>query len=333
MRVLAYVTTHNAADVIDRTIDLLCRQTRPPDTILIVDNASTDGTPDRKFPERVRVVRNGANLGTSGGIPIGFRYAMEHGFDWMWILDDDSRPDAEALATLLDLYASWPTSLQEETAFVACLPVDPQSAFSSVAASPEEGQRLHGVMFTPEGRAIVTPAPEQRYYQCHMMSIWSGSLFRLAAVRQIGLPNPDYFIDRGELEYAYRVMKAGYKGFIHQNAFVRHNVRGPSMLSKPVKVGPITLRLFDLAPYRCYYLCRNTLYFTLYELTDGPLAKFTELCRVRSRAGRSFMSGVAWQTALFTLNFALRPRTHGAQVNACLRGIWHGVTGNMAARY
>jgi len=332
MRVLACVTTYNAADVIDRTVESLCRQTRPPETILIVDNASTDGTPDRKYPDRVTVVRNTADLGTSGAIPIGFHYAQGRGFDWMWILDDDSDPDPEALATLLDLYASWPTSLRRETAFIACLPVDPQSAFSSADASPEDGQRLHGVLFTPNGRAVVTPAPKQIYYQCHM-TIWSGSLFRLAAVRQIGLPNPHYFMDRGELEYAYRVMKAGYKGFIHQGAVVRHNVRGPSMISKPVKVGPITLRFYDLAPYRCYYVCRNTLYFTLYDLAEGRLVKFRELWRVRSRPGRSLMSGVAWQSALFTMNFALRPRTHAAHVNACLRGIWHGITGNIAARY
>ena len=84
---------------------------------------------------------------------------------------------------------------------------------------------------------------------------------------------------------------------------------------------------------RCYYISRNSLYFTLYDLTDGPLAKFRELFRVRSRPGRGFMSGVAWQAALFTVHFALLPRTHGAQIRACLRGIWDGLTGNIAARY
>ena len=97
--------------------------------------------------------------------------------------------------------------------------------------------------------------------------------------------------------------------------------------------GPITLKFFEAAPIRCYYICRNTLYFTIYELTDGPLAKFRELFRVLATRGRSTPSGIAWQTALFTLNFALRPLGHGAQVRACLRGVWHGLTGNIAARY
>jgi hypothetical protein len=154
----------------------------------------------------------------------------------------------------------------------------------------------------------------------------------LAAIRQIGLPNPDYFLDRGELEYMYRVMKAGYKGFIHQDAIVRQNIRGEPM-PRRVQGGEITLKFFEAAPLRCYYICRNTLYFTIYGLAEGPLAKFRELFQLRSRAGRSAPSGIAWQTALFTLNFALRPRHHAAQIHACLLGIWHGLTGNIAARY
>lgn len=45
------------------------------------------------------------------------------------------------------------------------------------------------------------------------------------------------------------------------------------------------------------------------------------------------MSGVAWEAALLTLHFTLRPRTHGAQIRACLRGIRDGLTSNIAARY
>lgn len=322
MRVLAHIHTFNDADIIDGTVDAVRRQTRPPDAILIVDNASTDGTLDREFPEQVRIFRNAANAGTSGAVRTGFEQALENGFDWIWILDADSVPEPDALARMLDLYDGWPGSLQEETAFIACSPLD-----------QADGRALHGRLFTPQGRLLVTPAPEQRVYPCHV-TIWSGCLYRLAAVRRIGLPNPDYVLDRGELEYAYRVMKSGYKAFIHQDAVIRHNIRGAGSLTKEnFKLGPVSLTWFELPPIRCYYLCRNTLYFTLYDVTDGYLAKFRELWRLRSRPGRSPMSGVAWQAALFTMNFMLRPRTHGAQIRACLRGVWHGLTGNIAARY
>jgi hypothetical protein len=95
----------------------------------------------------------------------------------------------------------------------------------------------------------------------------------------------------------------------------------------------LSLPIYELPPLRCYYTLRNTLYFALYEQAEGRLSAFRELWRVRSRPGRGVLSGVAWQAVLLTLNFALRPRNHGAQIVACLRGIWHGVTGNIAARY
>ena len=320
MRVLAHIHTLNEAAVIERAVAGLERQTRRPDGLIIVDNGSTDGTLDRAFPEWATIIRNPENVGVSGSIRNGLTYAFEHGFDLIWILDADSVADPEALATLLGEYASWPSSRQEETAFIACLPLD----------QPEDYPR-HGRLFTPYGRVVISPPGDQRCYQCHV-TVWSGSLYRLAAVRRIGLPNPDYFLDRGELEYGYRVMKAGYKGFIHQDAVIRHNIRGEPLPTR-IRGGPITLNFFEAAPLRCYYVCRNTLYFTIYDLTDGLLAKFRVLFRLRSRPGRSAPSGIAWQTALFTLNFALRPRGHGTQILACLRGIWHGLTGNIAARY
>jgi glycosyltransferase involved in cell wall biosynthesis len=319
MRVLAHIHTFNEAAVIEQAIAGVELQTRRPDALIIVDNGSTDGTLDRAFPEWATIIRNPENVGVSGSIGNGIRYALEYGFDWIWLLDADAVADPEALATLLDEYASWPSSRQQEAAFIACLPLD----------QPDNDPR-QGCLFTPHGRVVVAPAPDQRCYQCDL-SIWSGCLYRLDAVKRIGLPNPDYFLDRGELEYSYRMVKAGYKGFIHQDAIVRQNIRGEP-LPKRIRNGPITLDFFEAAPHRCYYICRNTLYFTIYDSTDGPLAKSRELFRVLATPGRSAPSGIAWQTALFTLNFALRPLSHGAQIRACLRGVWHGLTGNIAPR-
>jgi GT2 family glycosyltransferase len=320
MKILAHIHTFNADDIIDRTLDAVRTQTRPPDAILLVDNASADGTLNRVFPEEVTIVRNHENLGVSGAIPIGFKHALDRDFDWMWILDHDSVPEPNALETLLELYSSWPQNLRDQAAFVACLPRD-----------EPDGRPRHGRIFTRRGRILLNPPPMPRYYQCHV-TIWSGSLYRLSAVREIGLPNRDYVMDRGELEYTYRVMKAGYKGFIHQDAVLRHNIRAEP-LSQLRKLGPISLEFVESPPMRCYYVCRNSLYFTLYDFAEGRLARLRELWRVRSRPGRSVLSGIAWQAALFTLNFAVRPHTQREQFRACLRGIWHGVTGNMKARY
>jgi len=309
MRVLAHIHTFNDADVIDRSIEAVLRQTRPVDGIVVVDNASTDGILERPSLKNTTVLRNPENLGASGAVATGLRFALEQDYDWIWILDSDSIPEPDALEKLLDLYTGWPESLQDQTAFLACQP-----------RSWSDGQPAHGEIFTRRGIDIAWPPPDKRYYPVHAV-IWSGCLYRLAAVRQIGFPNLNYFMDGGDRAYGYRVMRAGYKGFIHQDAVLRQNIRGPVSF-KPVKrkLGPFIVTFFEIPPLRCYYACRNALYFALYDY---------DLAEGRSRLVLRTVLGLARLTA----NFVLRPWGHGAQILACFRGLWHGVTGNVVARY
>jgi GT2 family glycosyltransferase len=307
MRVLAHIHTFNDADIIDGAIEAILRQTRPVDGILVVDNASTDGTLDRPFLEHATILRHHENLGTSGAVHSGFRFALDHDYDWIWLFDADSVPEPDALQKLLELYAGWPQSQQDETGFLACL-------YYNVG----DGEPHHGGLFTRTGSAPSRPVPEVRHYLCHF-TIWSGCLYRLAAVRQIGLPNANYVLDGGEGEYAYRVMKAGYKAFIHQDAVLHHNVRGHSAVTAvKVKVGPAKITFYEFPAIRCYYACRNVLYFNLYDFAE----------RSPWLVLRTVMS-----VTILMVKFLVRPRNHRDQIVACFRGIWHGATGNIAARY
>src|SRR5260221_1260092 len=123
MRILAYMHTFNDAAVIEQLLEGLRRQTRPLDAILIVDNASTDGTLDRTFPENVTIVRNPENLGTAGAVKIGCAHALEHGFDWVWIFDADSVPEPDALEKLLDFFGRLPPQKQERVCFLLGKPL------------------------------------------------------------------------------------------------------------------------------------------------------------------------------------------------------------------
>jgi rhamnosyltransferase len=307
MRILAHIHTFNDADILDQTIEAMRAQTYPVDGIVIVDNGSTDGTLERLSVKQVSVVRHPENRGTSGAVYSGFRFALDQGYDWIWVFDADSAPEPDALKRLLGLYMSWPPSLQKETAFLACLHHNVQ-----------DGIRQHGRRFSGRRFGQVKPRPDEIYYPCHV-NIWSGCLYRLAAVRQIGLPNPDYVLDWGEGEYGYRVMKAGYKGFIHQHAVLRHNIRG--YISRvPIEIahGETTFKIYELSPTRCYYSCRNRIYFMIYEF----------------REGRIWQVFIAVAGALnLMMSFVVKPRYRGKQLLACVRGLWHGLTGNIAARY
>lgn len=324
MRILAHIHTFNDADIIDRTIEAILSQTRPVDGILVVDNGSTDGTLCQESIKHATVLRHGENLGTSGAVVSGMQFAIEHNYDWIWIFDADSIVQPDALEKLLGLYASWPRPLQDEVAFLACLP-----------RNQRDGRPYHGGIFTSRGIALMDPSSEQPDYPCHI-TIWSGCLYRVAAVCQIGLPNQDYVLDWGEFEYGARVMRARFRGFIHQDAVLEHNIRGsPSLHPIDVRIGRTTATFYEFPPIRCYYMCRNTLYFVFHDFAGreyGYLSSaFWYGLRFQARPGP--VRGVVWRVLRLTANFLLRPGGNRKKIRACFRGIWHGIIGNLSARY
>jgi len=97
-------------------------QTRPPDDVILVDNASSDGTADaiaRLFPQ-VIIHRLSENLGPAGGFAAGFTEAMRRGCDFIWGIDDDVVISAHCLEHLLAHAMAGPL----EVVFPTRLPAD-----------------------------------------------------------------------------------------------------------------------------------------------------------------------------------------------------------------
>lgn len=77
-----------------------------PCDILIVNNASTDATEAyalelQQKDSRVKYYNTGANLGGAGGFNYGMRQAVEAGYEFVWVMDDDCIPRPKALEELL----------------------------------------------------------------------------------------------------------------------------------------------------------------------------------------------------------------------------------------
>jgi GT2 family glycosyltransferase len=307
MCILAHIHTMNDAAVIEQALEGLRRQTRPPDAILIVDNASTDGSLDRSFPEGVTIIRNPENLGTSGTVRIGFAHALEHGFDWVWIFDADSVPDPDVLENLLAFFERLPPEKQEQVCFLTG---------PSLTATGEIKQQP--ISLEGAGMQFLPLASVEEFTQCDCV-LWSGSLFRTAAVARIGLPMADYVLDIAELEYGYRARQLGFTSYVVHNSAIHHDVgRNAGAAHRLFRLGPISLKLFEISPTRCYYSVRNGIYFWLYQSKPRHM---TVALRAIARA------------FVFTFGFAVRPFSHRPQLAACIRGIRDGLTAHMERRY
>ncbi len=103
MRLAAVVVTHNRLDRLRATLPGLLAE--PVGRVVVVDNASDDGTADwlaTCADARCRVLRLPGNLGGAGGFEAGMRLlAEEEDPDWTLLLDDDAWPEPGAIAAFL----------------------------------------------------------------------------------------------------------------------------------------------------------------------------------------------------------------------------------------
>lgn len=112
--IAAVVVTYNRKDLLLECIGCLQAQDfsaapNAADTtldILIIDNASTDGTPEALQPlieqNAIHYYNTGANLGGAGGFNYGMRKAVEEGYDYVWVMDDDCMPHPDTLLGFLN---------------------------------------------------------------------------------------------------------------------------------------------------------------------------------------------------------------------------------------
>ncbi len=112
MKTAIIILTWNAGDIAIQCLQTLARQQQAPDTVLVVDNASSDGTPERiaqHFPN-VSLIRNSKNLGFSAGMNIGIRalQATDNPPDIVILLNQDTLLDPQWLGEIVAPFESSP---------------------------------------------------------------------------------------------------------------------------------------------------------------------------------------------------------------------------------
>lgn len=104
-KVVAVVVTYNRKDLLRQCIDHLMAQRGTVPDILVIDNASTDGTAEMMMPlvraGQIRYENTGDNLGGAGGFEYGTRVALRCGYEYVWLMDDDTLPRPDALDALI----------------------------------------------------------------------------------------------------------------------------------------------------------------------------------------------------------------------------------------
>ena len=102
-QIAAIVVTYNRKELLLRCLEKILGQEGISCDVLVVDNASTDETQQAVQQiknSRVKYRNTGKNLGGAGGFNFGMRWALEDGYEYLWIMDDDTLPEKDALCQL-----------------------------------------------------------------------------------------------------------------------------------------------------------------------------------------------------------------------------------------
>ncbi|KGA94339.1 glycosyltransferase family 2 protein [Leptospirillum ferriphilum] len=214
-KVFVVLVTYNRKDLLLECLDGLFRQTRPIDGLVLIDNASTDGTADalyaqkllpelpptndrsvwefrqesRQDGERTFVyLRLPVNEGGSGGFHEGVKKALEFDCDWLWMMDDDVEPEEGCL--------------QGQLAFSEISKcIHPRKYFQDGLAHEWEGY-----ISPVTGRRIFQPDISFRkgFSFCTVNTgCFEGMLIHRSVVEKIGLPDKRFFLGGDDSVYGF----------------------------------------------------------------------------------------------------------------------------------
>jgi rhamnopyranosyl-N-acetylglucosaminyl-diphospho-decaprenol beta-1,3/1,4-galactofuranosyltransferase len=304
--VCAVVVTYNRKDLLWVCLQALKDQSHPLESIVVVDNASTDGTAaevKEKFPE-VDLVALKENTGGSGGFHEGVKHAYAKGYDWLWLMDDDCRPELNCLEKLYEK-------------------AQPNSVVIPIQIG-REGP--HGILGWQGGNYVDldvdTKIPRngsragRKRPTKELLFTFVGPLISKGVIDKVGLPHPGYFIWFDDFEYAFRIRRYMKHRFtVVTDAKIYHD---PGISQQEVRllgIGKPKLRA-TFAVWRSYYMARNSLY---------------TLTRTRGRM---------WEVLLFLFRqirvltaIVLYDPDRSVRLRMHLRGLFDGAFGRMGKRH
>jgi len=238
-KVAALVVTYNRKEKLLKNINSLLKQTYKLEKIYIIDNNSTDNTYDyiKKVLDKnkqIIYIKLEENTGGSGGFSYGLKTILDSSkCDFVWGMDDDAYPEADALEKIMNIRKDG-----------NCYWSNPDHDNDGYTNGIKE---VNGWMFV-------------------------GFFIPLEIIKEVGISKPDYFIYHDDLEYAYRIIKAGYKIYKIKDSVIVHDngITDCSELHK--KFLGKNISIIKLSNWKMYYFVRNSI--LMYKFSDIKRYKY-----------------------------------------------------------
>lgn len=209
-KIVALVVTYNRKKLLEENIEALLKQENSDFDILIVDNASTDGTKElveqyQNKERKIKYENTGANLGGAGGFHYGLKKAVELGYDYCWLMDDDTIPKPNSLSILVEKAQELENEFSYLCSYVEWTDGTP-CKMNQVLANRDwfnQSDKLH------KNKILQAKS-------CTFVSV----LINLEVTKKVGLPIRQMFIYGDDHEYTYRLSKEKPGYFVLESSVV-----------------------------------------------------------------------------------------------------------------
>lgn len=215
-RVVIVIVTFNSERHVDACFASLARSGAPNRAeVIVVDNASTDGTVARirkRFPWAT-LLEAGANLGFAGGNNLGMRRALEKGVEFVYLLNPDTEVDPAFLDEALAVAVRDPGAAAVQSLLLLA------SARDRVNTAGNEihflGFGYCGAFWAP--RESVSAEPREIAF-----ASGAGVLLSAGALREVGVFDDALFLYHEDLDLGWRLRLAGWRSVIAPRSVVWH---------------------------------------------------------------------------------------------------------------
>lgn len=232
------IVTYNREELLRECIENVENQTAAPDSIIIVNNASTDSTAvylkelkekDRRFD----IIDLSQNIGGAGGFAKGIGRSLEKDVNCVLLIDDDAMISEDYMQQILQARRQQP----QYKAFAGTVRTE-----GKIDTFHRRNLRKKGLM----SKNCTEQEYEQPCFACDIAS-FCGMVLDMELVRQIGLPRAEYFIWYDDTEYSLRICRQLSRFLVVTAAELNHKTKNSAAVQP---------RRYD---WKDYYAVRNRL--------------------------------------------------------------------------
>lgn len=261
-KICAVVITYNTGKEYIENFESLKNQV---EKIIIIDNGSSEETIQllknikQSNLDKVILKLNENNIGLSKAQNQGIKKGLKLGYEWILLLDDDSKLERNMIKIMLEEYANLNQEIQNKIGII------------SPNITEKNVKEKSYVLLKEQNQCKKVEIKKDENYLSTYMVIASGSLIKKKCIEKIGFMNEDFFIDSIDTEFCLRLIKFKMKIFLVGKTSLYHSLGD----KRKVKFLGKSRVVLNHSAFRKYNIFRNRIKtWKKYYKLEKPYIKF-----------------------------------------------------------